>query len=75
VRELATIQYHLSIPSTVQIDILDAKGRQLVQLVQEHNQQVGIHQIQWHIAEAMKGLYFARFRINDEVFVEQVLVQ
>ncbi|MEM9886320.1 MAG: T9SS type A sorting domain-containing protein [Bacteroidota bacterium] len=74
-RTSTNIQYHLAAPDWVQIDIFDASGRQLQQLVQTNYQEAGTHQIQWQVSERQQGLYFVRIAIGEQVYMKRIVVQ
>ncbi len=63
-RSRVTIQFVVSEPSNVQIDVLDIIGRQ-VDVVVNQSYGPGRHQVQWENVSHSSGVYFTRMRVNN----------
>jgi hypothetical protein len=68
-----TINYALSIPSHVTIDIFDLLGRKIETVLNEE-QQAGYHQIIWDAANQTSGLYFYRLSTGAISLTKKMLL-
>ncbi len=67
-----TIQYSLTEPSLVTIDIFDQTGRYLETLCQE-NQPSGLRQAQWKTDGYATGIYFYRVGVNGRALTGKII--
>ena len=61
-----TIEYSLSQPASVTIEIYDILGRKIAMLLQGE-QQAGIHSVIWNASSQSSGIYFYRIKAGDRV--------
>ncbi len=67
------IQYSLTEPSDVSIEIYDILGRKIETLFQAE-QQAGYHQVIWDAEDASSGMYFYRIQAGDYSEAKKMLL-
>lgn len=70
-RSQAGIEYRLSRPGAVRLEIFDLQGRRIATLVDEV-QEAGAHRADWQAGSRPAGLYFVRLAALGEIRVEKL---
>ncbi len=65
---LTTIEFELSLPSTVSIDIYDVLGRRIAVLSDEMEWDEGLHELTFDGSNFASGIYFYRILVNRGEF-------
>jgi hypothetical protein len=68
-----TIRYSISQSSYVKIEVYNTKGQRVATL-QDSNQQIGSHQIQWNATGFASGIYILRLTTNEGVQSKKMLL-
>jgi len=72
-REYTFIKYELSKASDVKLTVFDFLGREVMQLVDNH-EMAGTHALQVNTSDLPAGRYFYRLQTNDAVMVKSMMV-
>ena len=62
-----TIQYHVSQPGTIRLQVYDVQGR-LIETLVDRQLSAGTYTAQWEAANLASGTYFYRIEANGQVF-------
>jgi len=73
-RQLTNIQLNLKKKGNVKVDILNANGQVVLNLVNEVMEK-GVHQFQWNSDTQPVGSYFVHFNMNGELISKQIVVK
>ncbi len=68
-----TISYSLPTASDVTIDIFDILGRK-ISILEQGNQQAGVHSMIWDAGDAASGIYFYRINANEYNETRQMML-
>jgi hypothetical protein len=75
---MTTITYHLPEKADVSLVIFNSMGQSVQELVSGHRQ-AGVYMVKWdgqnnHSAPVTSGLYFCRFKANNHIFTQKMLL-
>jgi Secretion system C-terminal sorting domain len=69
-----TIEFHLSHPSQVSLEIFNLHGEKIVTLVERKKFTAGAHKINWQAENLTSGVYFYHLRTNDFVETRKLIL-
>jgi len=68
-----TIAYGLPVATTVSLQLYDLSGR-MVEIIDEGNRHVGVHQAILNAGDLSSGLYFVQLEASGHVFTQKVML-
>ncbi len=68
-----SISYSISVPADVQVGVFDMLGRQVAELVNEH-QESGLYQVDWNAGDMASGIYFVKFVSGNTVKTQKLML-
>ncbi len=71
--EKTTIKYLLLKDSEVNIAVVDISGKEILNII-SINQNKGYHTLNVNLSGIEEGIYFCRFRIDNETFVHKLII-
>jgi len=73
--EFITINYTVSEDGFYDLDIIDKKGKRIVEVLDQKEMTAGIYNAQFSKKKIKSGVYFVRLLFKDKVFTKRILVQ
>ncbi|GJM31444.1 MAG: hypothetical protein DHS20C18_04450 [Saprospiraceae bacterium] len=70
----ATIEYHLDTSERVQLTVFDVTGKPVKTLVNQPQQEAGIHRVKFDAGNLDSGFYLIHLRTNHSALTEKVMV-
>ncbi|MEM1325761.1 MAG: T9SS type A sorting domain-containing protein, partial [Bacteroidota bacterium] len=75
-RTSTTIQYEVTQPAEVWVEVYDLTGRLVERPVAGELQSVGIHQVEWVVSGSLgSGVYLVRVLTGREMFFKKIVVE